>query len=929
MSHANKTLKLGVKCLLRNGVQEWDQDAMGRDEKPSQLSELQSFIACMAALRQDPRPKTIVEMKQIILDGITLDSFLTYQNGTLVDAFKPPPGEEKEVHASASIYSKTQYVQKMKAVMKGNPAAKAAVNNTINAYENFRRFIESNDSVIDHTYMWDIFTTFNPKIFTQKVGFNLIILEVPKDDNSDTLNIICPSNHYSNNFFDVRKMTVVLIKQYNYYEPVFQFTDNEDAKKTDVKTSFSLSAPTLMPNLKVMIELIKDRIYPGCTPIKVASKPYEFKYNISASEAMAVLKRHHIVVNELVMNYDSKIIGLVAEKRTDKGVHAGIVMTAASPLDPDMAELELDLVMMDDPDIWGSYADTLAFLAFVHKETKGKIPCLPRIKVIDDAHLIGIMTETNQFMEIRPHIAEPMIPSIKTNPPMDSIVYTTNPNAVDAEVQTGVGVSGEDAERVRYVQRVQLETEMYDTFRNSMRIMMNKIKNIDKKKRIEDLVLNNESSGNYDANIREIMQICREMGDPVIYFTKMQGAVLNAFISEHQFKPASTAFMRCISAEHRVEYAANSCMRTVNPVGECAIILPEKNLINGINNRTFYYGKLADELLRYTRIRRFILSGSSSLTSLTPIQYDLNDDEIILFQSQLDAHFDQLEPGGGVMNRFARYNAFHTANPVLNPQEIPSSKFVGVAAEQGTDGDSDAIAGAIMCAPVAIKPLSGRACAHYFPASMKLLSFENATGECTFEAFLSILREENVVYADLTVHELKAILVSKYGDIMRTHRVQMMNYYKHLTANRTVLAARPDDFIMNAFHYMTHLDLWILAQHFRIPIVLFSAQLQHPLVENKAPALVLYYGDAPKDASDVRAYFVMTLGRSRDVAPSYSIVRTEANELKFSLGQCINHEFRDEIMKQLVVGVSPVAQFVAEYVPVVKKRIGLKGADDE
>ena len=186
------------------------------------------------------------------------------------------------------------------------------------------------------------------------------------------------------------------------------------------------------------------------------------------------------------------------------------------------------------------------------------------------------------------------------------------------------------------------------------------------------------------------------------------------------------------------------------------------------------------------------------------------------------------------------------------------------------------------------------------------------------------MREENAEYAGITVRELKTILVSKYGDIMRTHKVQLMNYYKHLTANRTVLAARPDDFIMNSFHYMTHLDLWILAQQFRIPIVLFSAQHQHPLVENKAPALVLYYGDAPNDASDVRAYFVMTLGRLRDVPPSYSIVRNDANELKISLSQCTNPEFVEEIMKQLVVGVSPVAQFVAEYVPVVKKRIALE-----
>lgn len=917
VSHANKAMKKGEKCLLRSGVQEWDTDARGRDEKPSQLSERQSFIACMAALRQDPHPKTIAEMKQIILDGITLDSFLAYQNGTLVDVFRPAPEQEKEVFGA--MYKNTKYVQKMKADARRNPAAAtAAVTNAVNAYENFRRFIESNDSVIDHTYMWDIFTTLNQKIFpAQKVGFNLVILEVPKDDNSDALNIVCPSNHYSNNFFDVRKMTVVLIKQYNYYEPVFQFTDHDDAKKTDVKTSFSLSAPTLMPNLKVMIELIKDSIYPGCAPITPGVKPYAFKYNISASDAMAILKRHGITVTELVLNYDSKVIGLACQKGPP---HAGIIMTAASPLTADLTDLEFDLVMMDDPDIWSSYEDTLAFLAFVSKETKGKIPCLPRINVVDDAHLIGIMTETNQFMEIRPHLPELMIPAVKTNPPMDRIAYNmTNPNAADAAVQTGIG---EDPARVQYVRRVQLESDMYDMFRNSMRILLNQVKHMDKKKRIEDLVYT--GAPDYTATIRAIMQICREMGDPMIHFTAMQPAALNAFIAE--YKPASTAFMRCISADSRVEYGANSCMRmrVANPAdNQCVILLPRENLINGMDNRTVYYGKLADELLRYTRIRRFVLSAASSVASLAPIQYDLHPDEIVLFYSQLDAYFKNLEPGGGTINRFARYNTFYTANPELNPGEIPSTAYAEEAGAQAGP----------MCAPVALKELAGRASAHYFPKTMKLMSFEKAEGECTFDAFLSMLRDERAENADTTVHDLKAVLVDRYGDLMRTHKVQVMNYYKHLTANRTVLAARMEDFIMNSLHYMTHLDLWILAQHFRVPVVLFSAQLQHPLVENKAPALLLYYGqerddNAPKDASDVRAYFVMTLGRQRDVAPSYSVVRTDANDMKFSLGQCTNPGFVAEVMKQIMVIASKppetdfVGEFIANYVPA--KRVVLK-----
>ena len=938
VSHANKTLKKGVRCLLRSGVQEWDKDATGRDEKPSQLSERQSFIACMAALRQDPRPKTIVEMKQLILDGITLDSFLTYQNGTLVDAFKPAPGQEKEVHAG--VYSNTKYVQKMRAAMKAKGAKtrdrmQAAMSHTINAYENFRQFIASNDSVIDHTYMWDIFTTFNPKIFNtqqqrlehalkyarekgvanskelaiRNIGFNLIILEIPKDDNSDALNIVCPSNHYSNNQFNAHKPTVILIKQYNYYEPIYQFTDNDNAKKSDIKKSFSLNEATLLPNLKIMIDLIRLQIMPECAPVKAPTvKPYTFKYNISAEEAISILKKEKFTVNRLVLNYDSKVIGLEVSKMRANG----IIMTAASPLDPHYTEIDMDLVMMDDLSIWSSYEDTLQFLAFVSKETKARIPCLPRVNVVDDGRLIGIMTETNQFMEIQPHIPVLEIPPVPAGvKQLDLIAYTTNPNEADAEVQTG---SSEDAKRVKYVRRIQLETEMYSLFRNSMRIMINKIKNMERKKRLEG-ILHAPNNGTHQDKLREIMRICREMGDPSIQFTQMSDAVLDAFKTE------SVAFMQCLSAESRMEYGPSTCMRAVNAAAnECSILLPRSNLVNGMDNRTFYYGKLADELLRYTRIRRFIMSSASSFASLTPLAYDLHSNEIILLHSQLEPYFDHLEPGTGSMNTFARYNAFATANPELNPGEIPSSNYVEVAAP--SDGN--------VCAPVALKPLAGAA-THYFPPTMQLLAFDNAGGECTFEAFIAIMKEERAEYGDVSVPELKTILVGKYDELARAHKVQLMNYYKHLTANRRVLAINVQDFIMNSFHYMTHLDLWILAQHFRIPVVLFAGHMKYPLIENQQPALVLYHAHDPDETETPAAfYYVMTAGRTRDVAPGYSIVRTAANVMKFPLSQCTNAALVSEIMKQLVVGVGSVSQFVAEYVPVVKKRVlKEKDADDE
>ena len=127
---------------------------------------------------------------------------------------------------------------------------------------------------------------------------------------------------------------------------------------------------------------------------------------------------------------------------------------------------------------------------------------------------------------------------------------------------------------------------------------------------------------------------------------------------------------------------------------------------------------------------------------------------------------------------------------------------------------------------------------------------------------------------------------------------------------------------------MTHLDLWILAQHFHVPIALIASQVKHPLIENNRSVLVLY-GTSETDAF----YYVSSSGRTRDIPISYGIVRSDKNDMKFSLSQCTDDAFVEQIRSQLAAGVVPVADFIAGYVPAVKKRVGLKavaeGEDEE
>ena len=76
----------------------------------------------------------------------------------------------------------------------------------------------------------------------------------------------------------------------------------------------------------------------------------------------------------------------------------------------------------------------------------------------------------------------------------------------------------------------------------------------------------------------------------------------------------------------------------------CSLMIPSVNMITGKDNKERYYLRLADELLRYTRIRTFMFQPDAYL-SLGSIPYDLSKDEVILLQSLLtQEYFDDLEP---------------------------------------------------------------------------------------------------------------------------------------------------------------------------------------------------------------------------------------------------------------------------------------------
>ncbi|GAG86918.1 unnamed protein product, partial [marine sediment metagenome] len=112
-------------------------------------------------------------------------------------------------------------------------------------------------------------------------------------------------------------------------------------------------------------------------------------------------------------------------------------------------------------------------------------------------------------------------------------------------------------------------------------------------------------------------------------------------------------------------FHAPTCL-FVKENGKCRLQIPRKNLISKTaNNEEIYFGRLADELIRYSRIRIFILNPRQFL-SFQQMPYNLKEDEIILLEDILYGdYFEDIIPQ--YINPFiASKNIFDIVEPSVS-----------------------------------------------------------------------------------------------------------------------------------------------------------------------------------------------------------------------------------------------------------------------
>jgi len=202
---------------------------------------------------------------------------------------------------------------------------------------------------------------------------------------------------------------------------------------------------------------------------------------------------------------------------------------------------------------------------------------------------------------------------------------------------------------------LKLETNFFNVFRNTIRILINDYNNAKIQHEIRGDI--NKPYLFYNDKLKKVIDNLKiltanaEPNSKIIFNSDFNIDVTNELL---------TNISTCIGK------TADTCDDQLCKLSNdtCSIMLPKFNLITNNDNETYYYSKMADELIRYNRINSFIFNPNTYL-SFEPHGYNLTANEIIIAQSLLKTYLTNLVPVIS-NNKYVSNNTYDTAQPMTS-----------------------------------------------------------------------------------------------------------------------------------------------------------------------------------------------------------------------------------------------------------------------
>jgi len=774
-----------------------------------EISENKSFVGILAKIMKfaynTPTDTTISQFCKHLVNYITIDDFIMYNNGSLVSQFKNASNKIK--HPDLTKYQQSNLYKSVVAD-KENTSAHDFFNEAIIAFENFQKSLLDDNSKIDHTVLWDVVCHPRQRIFPEP--YNLIIFEVNQQDVTNNVNILCPSSSYSSNIFDPARRTIMILKQDNYYELLTHVVIEN--KPTPTKYgSFSMKGKQAFPKMKEILKVILQNAKNRCMPLPSLPKEYRYIKNHDAETIVAKLLNKKYVIDSQVINYQGKVIALMVRRDEDEAkpfylptYPSSIIYDSEKLLPEKKLAVEEDAirdknnfligsafensykypVRTIDDELWHDYKYTKQHLRDLY-DTDNTIYSKPILKALEGGLVVGIITQTNQFIPIVP-------PQQNIDDDLDTI-HESNLLAADKEL---ILKTNGNPERMQVTQDIVLESKFYNAFRNIVRNLLHDIQNIEFLEKVRFYI--DETRYYYKHKIKKVFAIISQLIEEHVVFAEYDKNVLSRLEDIHTCFNNPNEKDYCILQDDTHKFQ-----------------IPMNNLISGKSNQTTYLNRISDELVRNQDVSQFLMNDDNVLR-IPESSYQVNDDEFILLQSLIQTqHFDNLQPFS--TNTYSKLNVYNTAKPAIT-QYYSNAVTEKREVESTSDLDYSCISVNRIHYQITHKWKK------HLPANTNEIEFKNDAA-CSFGVLQYLIKRNHNL--DMSNDDIKNILVEQYNSYSNNYLVNIIRLLedqgkkklmKHVKQQKVTL-----EFVIKSDKYfISDLDILMIANKTRIPIVLYA-----------------------------------------------------------------------------------------------------------
>ena len=805
-SNLNKKLKLNSYCLLRLGIEK---------------NKNQSFLCLLAAVysyykkRVDENGKILSskihrlkEFKTEFLSNLSVEKFIQSQNGILLQVFKD--SDRNISNNQIKQYEKNSVIIK-------SLASIGIKKSIIQAYENFLDYFNDPDEIIDYTYIWDFVT--KPKengglLFNE--GINLLLFSNPNDDMTNKIELICPTNHYSDDFYSKKRKTLMVYGKDGFYEPICQVYTKSTTKfsiyrflsGTFWKDHVEWNEHT---NLAETIRKIQKMLQDSCYYKNgiIDKTKYDFNLNKPSKIIIKELKNLGIKNNiTQIINSNSQVIGLIVNYN-DKNIY---LPTLYSGLVIDMPYLYIN-----EYTDYLSYEDTKQILIELNENSSGKIICKPLKKVVDDNMIVGIIIETNQFVPVIPEVYEESISELEDLP----VIINKGLNNVlntDSKLMLSNKI---DEDRIILIKKIDMENNFYNLYRNTFKVIINYDSNKEIKKNIEEAVSN--ITNTYEEKLNYLHKQIKRLMRSSIKFAEMTDLLtLEDYVEMETCLGLNKG--DCKSQQH--------CFVRKNAPDVCGLYLPKTNLYNGTDNSKFYLEKLADQIIRYNKIRKYLFTPRAFL-SFQRVNYKIDNNEVVVLEEiLLEQYLKDIK-----LIQKNKYIKTQKLYDLVKSKKLISSKYIDSCLVTNSNIKNIKINKSIK------KLINISSETKEDKSPLSIIEYLN-TSTCAFRFIEYIINKK--VEESVTVGQLKTILIDYYLNANFPNQLvpygrgsednnwsffSIVQWYSFQTIHTENVHKQPmnkknlliSDIIMRDNYMPTELDLLILLNHYQISCIVKSS----------------------------------------------------------------------------------------------------------